>query len=225
MQQERRKKMHILLLGAPGAGKGTQAQAICSAMSIPQIATGDILRAHVKQQTPLGLQANEYMQSGQLVPDALIIEIVKQRLTQDDCKQGYLLDGFPRTLVQAQALSAQKVRIDTVLHFNVPFDLIVERITGRRVHVASGRTYHVQFNPPKVEGLDDVTGEPLIHRSDDYLETVQKRLDVFKAQTEPLINFYESMAKKGELEYVEVNGVGNIQAITQTILQALSIDV
>ncbi len=221
MQDKRSKKMRILLLGAPGAGKGTQAQKICQALHVPQIATGDMLRTHVAQATDLGLTAQQYMQSGQLVPDSVIIDMVKDRLVQADCMQGYLLDGFPRTLPQANALLDARVLIDAVLYFNVPFDVILERITGRRVHPPSGRSYHVLHHPPKIANLDDVTGEALVHRPDDQEATVKKRLEVYQAQTMPLLNFYQTLAQQGATDYFEINGVGDIEKISATILDVL----
>ena len=182
--------MRLILLGAPGAGKGTQATFICQKFAIPQISPGDMLRAAVKAGTPLGLQAKQVMESGGLVSDDLIINLVKERLAQADCAGGFLFDGFPRTLPQADARKAAGVNLDYVLEIDVPFDAIVERMSGRRSHPASGRTYHVKFNPPKADGLDDITGEPLIQRADDQEETVKKRLDVYSAQTRPLIDYY-----------------------------------
>ena len=184
--------MKLILLGAPGAGKGTQAAFICQKFGIPQISTGDMLRAAVKAGTPLGLQAKAVMEAGGLVSDDLIINLVKERIAQPDCAQGFLFDGFPRTIPQAEAMKSAGVNLDHVLEINVPFEAIIERISGRRSHPASGRIYHVTFNPPKVEGLDDVTGEPLIQRDDDKEETVKKRLDVYSQQTRPLVDYYQS---------------------------------
>ena len=178
--------MRLILLGAPGAGKGTQATFICQKYGIPQISTGDMLRAAVKAATPMGLEAKKIMDSGALVSDDIIIGLVKERISQPDCAKGFLFDGFPRTIPQADAMKAAGVRLDYVLEIDVPFDAIVERMGGRRSHPASGRTYHVKFNPPKVAGIDDITGEPLIQRDDDKEETVKKRLDVYSAQTRPL---------------------------------------
>ena len=177
--------MRLILLGAPGAGKGTQAAFICQKYSIPQISTGDMLRAAVKAGTPLGLQAKNIMETGGLVSDDLIINLVKERIAQDDCKQGFLFDGFPRTLPQADAMKAAGVKLDFVLELDVPFQAIIERMSGRRSHPASGRTYHVKFNPPQVAGKDDLTGEPLVQREDDKEETVKKRLEVYSQQTRP----------------------------------------
>ena len=187
--------MRLILLGAPGAGKGTQAAFICEKYGIPQISTGDMLRAAVKAGTPLGLAARKVMDSGALVSDEIIIGLVKERIAQSDCANGFLFDGFPRTLPQADAMRAAGVKIDYVLEIDVPFEAIVERMSGRRSHPASGRIYHVKFNPPKVEGKDDITGEPLIQREDDKEETVEKRLEVYAAQTRPLVEYYSRWAK------------------------------
>ena len=193
--------MRLILLGAPGAGKGTQAKFICEKFSIPQISTGDMLRAAVKEGTPLGIEAKKIMDSGGLVSDDIIIGLVKDRLTQPDCAKGYLFDGFPRTIPQAQAMKDAGVPIDYVVEIDVPFDAIIERMSGRRVHVASGRTYHLRYNPPKVAGKDDVTGEDLIQRDDDQEATVRKRLDVYDAQTKPLISYYSTWANNGDAWY------------------------
>lgn len=214
--------MRILLLGAPGAGKGTQAQLICSTLGIPQIATGDMLREHVNQQTELGKTAQAYMQKGELVPDAVIINMVKERLEKPDCENGYLLDGFPRTLAQAQALQEQNIAIDHVIYFDVDFSVIIERITGRRIHQASGRSYHIRYNPPKIEGLDDVTGEALIHRSDDQEATIKNRLNIYQAQTQPLIDFYKDLSLNNACTYSQINGVGDIKDIQKSILALIS---
>ena len=189
--------MRLILLGAPGAGKGTQAQFICEKFGIPQISTGDMLRAAVKAGTPLGIAAKKIMDAGGLVSDDIIIGLVKDRLTQPDCHKGYLFDGFPRTIPQAQAMKDAAVPIDYVLEIDVPFDAIIERMSGRRVHPASGRSYHIKFNPPKVNGKDDVTGEPLIQRDDDQEATVRKRLQVYTDQTRPLVDYYSKWAKIG----------------------------
>src|SRR5947209_10227185 len=190
--------MRLILLGAPGAGKGTQATFICRKYGIPQISTGDMLRAAVKAGTPLGLAAKKVMDSGALVSDDIIIGLVKERITQPDCANGFLFDGFPRTIPQADAMKAAGVKLDHVLEIDVPFDAIVERMSGRRSHPASGRTYHVKFNPPKVEGKDDVTGEPLIQRDDDREETVRNRLEVYRKQTSPLVGYYTRWGASGE---------------------------
>src|SRR5437868_5954814 len=188
--------MSLILLGAPGAGKGTQAAFICRKYGIPQISTGDMLRAAVKAGTPLGLAAKKVMDSGALVSDEIIIGLVQERIAQPDCAKGFLFDGFPRTIPQADALKAAGVKLDYVLEIDVPFQYIIERMTGRRSHPASGRTYHVKFNPPKVDGRDDLTGEPLIQRDDDKEGTVKKRLDVYAAQTRPLVEYYSAWAKQ-----------------------------
>ncbi len=215
--------MRVILLGAPGAGKGTQAKFITEQFGIPQISTGDMLRAAVKAETPLGLQVKEVMASGGLVSDEIIIGIVKERIAQADCAKGFLFDGFPRTIPQAQALADAGVEIDCVLEIAVADEEIVKRMSGRRVHPASGRTYHVVYNPPKVEGKDDETGEDLIQREDDCEETVKKRLDIYHEQTEPLVSFYkEREDQDGAARYVSVNGVGSVDAITAEVLKALS---
>ena len=217
--------MRLILLGPPGAGKGTQATFIKEAYGIPQISTGDMLRAAVKAGTPLGLAAKKVMDSGALVSDDIIIGLVKDRLQQADCTKGYLFDGFPRTLPQAEAMKSADVAIEYVLEIDVPDEDIIVRMSGRRVHVASGRTYHVKFNAPKVEGKDDVTGEELIQREDDKEETVRKRLEVYKAQTRPLIDYYANWAKTGDArapKYRKVSGVGSVDEIKQRALAALA---
>jgi adenylate kinase len=220
--------MRLILLGAPGAGKGTQAQFICEKFSIPQISTGDMLRAAVKAGTDLGIAAKKIMDAGGLVSDDIIIGLVKDRLTQPDCSKGYLFDGFPRTIPQAQAMKDAGVPIDYVLEIDVPFDAIIDRMSGRRVHPASGRTYHVKFNPPKVSGKDDVTGEALIQRDDDKEETVRKRLQVYNDQTRPLVEYYSSWATQSSPSdkvkapaYRKVNGTGSVDDITQSIFVVL----
>jgi len=216
--------MRLILLGPPGAGKGTQANYIREAYGIPQISTGDMLRAAVKAGTPLGVAAKKVMDSGALVSDDIIVGLVKERLKEPDCAQGYLFDGFPRTLPQADALKDAGVAIDYVLEIDVPDAAIVERMSGRRVHVASGRTYHVKFNPPKVANRDDVTGEPLIQRDDDKEETVKKRLAVYHAQTEPLVDYYLKWASSGDPRaprYRKVDGMGSVEATKGTVLAAL----
>jgi adenylate kinase len=219
--------MRLILLGAPGAGKGTQANVIKEKFGIPQISTGDMLRAAVKAGTPLGVEAKGYMDAGELVPDALIINLVKERLREPDCANGYLFDGFPRTLPQAEAMKQAGVAIDYVLEIDVPFDEIIVRMSGRRMHPASGRTYHVKFNPPKVEGKDDVTGEPLVQRDDDKEETVKKRLEVYCAQTRPLIDYYQQWAQRGAEnglaapEYRQISGLGAVEEIRQRVFDAL----
>lgn len=217
------KKMRIILLGAPGAGKGTQAQFITEKFGIPQISTGDMLRAAVKQGTELGKQVEQVMASGGLVTDEIIIALVKERIAQDDCANGFLFDGFPRTIPQAEAMVNAGVPIDVVLEIDVPDDEIVKRLSGRRVHLDSGRVYHVIYNPPKVEGMDDVSGEPLIQRDDDKEDTVRKRLAVYHEQTEPLVAFYETREEGGdEVRVVKVNGVASVDAIKSEISTALS---
>ena len=216
--------MKLILLGAPGAGKGTQATFICQKYGIPQISTGDMLRAAVKAGTPLGLEAKSIMDSGGLVSDALIINLVKERLTQADCAKGFLFDGFPRTIPQADAMKAAGVELDYVIEIDVPFDSIIERMGGRRSHPASGRTYHVKFNPPKVEGVDDVTGEPLIQREDDKEATVKNRLAVYSAQTRPLVKYYSDWAQQEPSKapkYRAVAGVGDVDTITASVFAAL----
>ena len=216
--------MRLILLGPPGAGKGTQATQICKKFGIPQISTGDMLRAAVKAGTPLGMEAKKVMDAGGLVSDDIIIGLVKERITQPDCANGFLFDGFPRTLPQADAMKAAGVNLDAVLEIDVPDSAIVERMSGRRSHVASGRTYHVKFNPPKVEGVDDVTGEPLIQRDDDKEETVAKRLSVYQAQTRPLVGYYSAWAAAGDPaapRYAKISGLGTVDEITARALAAL----
>jgi adenylate kinase len=217
--------MRLILLGAPGAGKGTQATFICQKYGIPQISTGDMLRAAVKAGTALGLQAKKVMDAGGLVSDDLIINLVKERITQPDCAHGFLFDGFPRTIPQADAMKAAGVKIDYVLEIDVPFDAIIERMSGRRSHAASGRTYHVRYNPPKADNVDDVTGEPLIQRDDDKEETVRKRLEVYSAQTRPLVAYYSQWAKvepETAPKYRAISGMGGVDEITARALAALS---
>ncbi len=217
--------MRLILLGAPGAGKGTQATFICQKYGIPQISTGDMLRAAVKAGTPLGLAAKKVMDSGALVGDDIIIGLVKERLTQPDCAKGFLFDGFPRTIPQAEAMREAGVKLDYVLEIDVPFDAIIERMSGRRSHPASGRTYHVKFNPPKVAGVDDVTGEPLIQRDDDKEDTVKKRLEVYSSQTRPLVDYYANWAKTDPAaapKYRAISGMGSVDEITARALSALA---
>jgi len=216
--------MRLILLGPPGAGKGTQAAFIRDAHGIPQISTGDMLRAAVKAGSPLGLAAKQVMDSGALVSDDIIIGLVKDRLAQPDCSRGYLFDGFPRTIPQADAMKAAEVALDYVIEIDVPDAAIVERMSGRRVHPASGRTYHVKFNPPKTTGHDDVTGEPLIQRADDREETVMNRLSIYHAQTEPLINYYARWEADGDAaapRYRKVNGLGTVEGIRDACMAAL----
>jgi len=216
--------MRLILLGAPGAGKGTQATFICQRFGIPQISTGDMLRAAVKAGTPLGVAAKKVMDSGGLVSDDIIIGLVKERITQADCANGFLFDGFPRTIPQAEAMKSAGVKLDFVLEIDVPFDAIIERMSGRRAHVASGRTYHIKFNPPQVEGKDDATGEPLIQRDDDREETVRKRLDVYSAQTRPLVDYYSRWAKQEPgvaPQYRAISGLGSVDEIKARAFNAL----
>ena len=216
--------MKIILLGAPGAGKGTQANAIKDKFGIPQISTGDMLRAAVKAGTPLGIEAKKVMDSGGLVSDDIIINLVKERLKEADCLKGYLFDGFPRTIPQAEAMKAAGVGLNWVIDIQVSDDDIIERMSGRRVHVASGRTYHVRFNPPKTEGQDDLTGEPLIQRDDDKEETVKKRLEVYHQQTKPLVDFYSNWSSTGDTaspKLVSISGVGSVEEITARLFAAI----
>ena len=211
--------MQIILLGAPGAGKGTQAQFISKHLDIPQISTGDMLRAAVANKTELGLQAKILMEKGELVPDELILDLVKDRINEKDCENGFLFDGFPRTLDQAGALKEKGVSIDCVIEIIVNDEEIIQRMSGRRVHPASGRTYHIKHNPPKQENIDDATGEPLIQRPDDNEETVKKRLAIYHEQTYPLVEFYKSVSNdKSSTSYVEINGIGSIDDIQSQIL-------
>jgi adenylate kinase len=217
--------MRLILLGAPGAGKGTQATFICQKYGIPQISTGDMLRAAVKAGTELGQQAKKVMDAGGLVSDGLIINLVKERIAQPDCAHGFLFDGFPRTIPQADAMKAAGVKLDYVLEIDVPFDAIIERMSGRRSHPASGRTYHVKYNPPKAAGLDDVTGEPLVQRDDDKEETVRKRLEVYGAQTRPLVDYYSQWAQVDPASaprYRAISGMGGVDEITTRALTALA---
>jgi adenylate kinase len=217
--------MKLILLGAPGAGKGTQAKFICEKYAIPQISTGDMLRAAVKAGTPLGIEAKKVMDAGGLVSDDIIIGLVKDRLLQDDCQGGYLFDGFPRTIPQAEAMKTAGVKLDYVLEIDVADSEIIERMSGRRVHPASGRTYHVKFNPPKQEGKDDVSGEALVQRDDDKEETVRKRLEVYHAQTKPLIDYYATWFASGDAKAPQcrkIAGVGSVDQITAAAFAALS---
>lgn len=216
--------MRLILLGGPGAGKGTQANFIKERYDIPQISTGDMLRAAVKAGTELGMEAKKFMDSGGLVPDEVIIGLVKERIKEPDCEKGFLFDGFPRTIPQADAMKEAGVGIDAVVEIDVPDEEIIKRMSGRRAHLASGRTYHIVFNPPKEEGKDDVTGEPLIQRDDDKEETVRKRLEVYHAQTEPLVDYYKKWAESGEAnapKHVRIEGVGKVDEIRDQIFSAL----
>ncbi|MCX7093378.1 MAG: adenylate kinase [Methylobacter sp.] len=211
--------MRIILLGSPGSGKGTQAQFITEKYAIPQISTGDMLRAAVREGTPLGVAAKKVMDAGGLVSDDIILGLIKERIAQADCANGFLLDGFPRTIVQAEGLNEMGVSIDTVIEIVVEDEEIVKRMAGRRVHLASGRTYHVEFNPPKVEGIDDVSGEALIQRDDDKEETVRKRLSVYHEQTKPLVGYYS--APERQVKFSSIAGVGTVDEITQKVFAVL----
>ena len=213
--------MRIILLGPPGAGKGTQAQTLTKEFSISQISTGDMLRAAIKAGTELGKQAKAVMDAGKLVSDEIILGLVKERIAQDDCKNGFLFDGFPRTIPQAQALVDNGISIDAVVELQVPDEKIVKRMSGRRVHLASGRTYHIVYNPPKVEGKDDVTGEDLVIRPDDQEDTVRARLKVYHEQTEPLVAFYKELSAKGETRYVAVDGNRDVAVVADDIISSL----
>ncbi|RKF20436.1 adenylate kinase [Alginatibacterium sediminis] len=213
--------MRIILLGAPGAGKGTQAQFIMERFGIPQISTGDMLRAAIKAGTELGKQAKEVMDAGQLVSDELIIGLVKERVTQADCKEGFLLDGFPRTIPQADAMKDAGIQIDTVLEFDVPDEEIVKRMSGRRVHSGSGRVYHLVYNPPKVEGKDDVTGDDLSIRPDDEESTVRKRLGIYHDQTKPLVDYYQAEKAAGNSQYHRIDGTQSVETVSEELLELL----
>lgn len=217
--------MRVILLGPPGAGKGTQAAFISERLGVPQISTGDMLRAAVKAGTPLGIEAKKVMDAGGLVSDAIIIGLVKERIAEPDCRNGFLFDGFPRTIAQADALKAENIRIDCVIELQVEDEEIVGRMSGRRVHPGSGRVYHIRYNPPKVEGRDDVTGEPLVQRDDDKEETVRKRLQVYHEQTQPLVDYYSSWARSGDADaprYAAISGVGPVEEVKQRIVGALT---
>jgi len=216
--------MRLILLGPPGAGKGTQAATICRTYGIPQISTGDMLRAAVKAGTPLGLAAKKVMDAGNLVSDDIIVGLVKERIAQPDCVNGFLFDGFPRTIPQAEAMKSAGVKLDAVLEIDVPDEAIIERMSGRRVHEASGRSYHVKFNPPKTPGRDDVTGEPLIQRKDDREETVRNRLEVYQKQTRPLVAYYSAWSAQGDAaapRYRKISGLGSVEEIGARALAAL----
>jgi len=211
--------MHIILLGCPGSGKGTQAQFIIEKYAIPQISTGDMLRAAVREGTPLGVEAKTVMDAGGLVSDDIILGLIKERIAMDDCANGFLLDGFPRTIVQAEGLKNMGVVIDTVIEIDVADEQIVNRMAGRRVHLISGRSYHIEYNPPKVEGVDDETGEPLIQRADDKEETVRNRLAVYHEQTKPLVAYYS--APEQNVKFASIEGVGSVEEITAKIFAIL----
>ncbi len=213
--------MRIILLGAPGAGKGTQAQFIMEKYGIPQISTGDMLRAAVKAETPLGLEAKKVMDGGRLVSDELIIGLVKERIAQDDCAKGFLLDGFPRTIPQADAMAENGINADYVIEIDVPDEEIVKRMSGRRVHPASGRVYHVVYNPPKEEGKDDVTGDDLVIRPDDEESTVRKRLDIYHNQTKPLVNYYGKVAEAGNTQYHKFDGTKSVSEVSEELAAVL----
>lgn len=213
--------MRVILLGSPGSGKGTQAQAITEKFAIPQISTGDMLRAAVREGTPLGLAAKKIMDAGQLVSDDIILGLIKERIKADDCRNGFLLDGFPRTLAQADGLAAMGVAIDCVVEIVVDDEEIVRRMSGRRVHLPSGRSYHLLYNPPKEEGKDDVTGEPLSQRDDDREETVRKRLSVYHEQTKPLVGYYREKADQGAVRFASIDGIGSVDAITKKLFEVL----
>ncbi len=217
--------MKLILLGGPGAGKGTQAGFLATHFGIPQISTGDMLRAAVKAGSPLGKEAKKVMDSGGLVSDDIIMGLIKERLREPDCANGYLFDGFPRTIAQAEAMKDEAIGVDYVVEIAVPDQEIIKRMSGRRVHLASGRTYHVVFNAPREEGKDDVTGEPLIQRDDDKEETVRRRLQVYHQQTAPLIEYYSDWGRSGDAEapeYVRVDGIGDVEEVKQRILAALA---
>ena len=213
--------MRIILLGAPGAGKGTQAQFLMDKYGIPQISTGDMLRAAIKEGTPLGLEAKKVMDAGQLISDDIIIGLVKERIAKPDCEQGFLLDGFPRTIPQADAMKENGVVVDHVIEFDVADEVIVERMGGRRVHPGSGRVYHVVYNPPKVEGKDDETGEELIIRADDTEETVRKRLAIYHEQTMPLVDYYQAEAQVGNTQYHKIDGTQAVETVSQQLAELL----
>ena len=215
--------MRIILLGAPGAGKGTQAQILKDKFNIPQISTGDMLRGAIKANTRLGLEAKQFMDSGALVPDQLIIELVKERIQDSDCKQGFLLDGFPRTIPQAEAMKEAAITIDMVIEIDVPDNVILDRLSGRRTHLASGRIYHIHNNPPKIQGKDDLTGEDLVQRDDDKEETILKRLSVYHSQTKPLVDYYLkwSASENKGLRYIKINGLGNVNDIQKCIFEQI----
>ena len=214
--------MKLILLGPPGAGKGTQARSICQQHGIPQISTGEMLRSAIAAATPLGIQVRDTLAAGELVDDATVVELVKDRLTAPDCGKGFLFDGFPRTLAQAQAVEDAEIDIDAVLEIRLPDDLVLERLTGRRIHEGSGRTYHVEYDPPRRAGFDDATGEPLVQRPDDEEETVRDRLRIYHRQTRPLIRFYQRLAANGQTRYLTIDGSLSVQDVQDAIRDALS---
>lgn len=214
--------MKLILLGPPGAGKGTQARYICQQFDIPQISTGEMLRSAVGAETPLGIKVRDILAAGELVDDATVVELVKDRLTAPDCANGFLFDGFPRTLPQAEAVQGAEIDIDAVLEIRLPDDLVLERLTGRRIHEASGRTYHVEYDPPRRAGFDDATGEPLVQRSDDQEDTVRDRLRIYHEQTRPLIHFYQSLAADAKCRYLTIDGSLGVQQVQAAIFAALS---
>jgi adenylate kinase len=214
--------MKIMLLGMPGAGKGTQAQFLIDRYRIPQISTGDMLRAAVKAGTPLGVEAKQYMNKGELVPDRVVIELVKERVREPDCANGFIIDGFPRTIPQAEALHKAGLDFDYVIEFRVSDDEVLRRLTGRRVHPASGRTYHVLYNPPRAQGKDDVTGEDLVQRPDDSEATIRNRITTYHAQTKPLIDYYLQRARQGRPRYLPIQAVGSVEQIRDEVFAALS---
>lgn len=214
--------MKLILLGPPGAGKGTQARSICQQHGIPQISTGEMLRSAIAAATPLGIQVRDTLAAGELVADATVVELVKDRLTAPDCSKGFLFDGFPRTLAQAQAVEDAEIDIDAVLEIRLPDDLVLERLTGRRIHEGSGRTYHVEYDPPRRAGFDDATGEPLVQRPDDEEETVRDRLRIYHRQTRPLIRFYQRLAANGETRYLTIDGSLGVKDVQDAVRDALS---
>lgn len=214
--------MRVILLGSPGSGKGTQAQFICERFAIPQISTGDMLRQAVREGTPLGLEAKKIMDAGKLVSDSIILGLIKERIVQDDCQNGFLLDGFPRTIAQADGLNDLEIKLDHVIEIEVEDEEIVKRMSGRRVHPGSGRTYHIEFNPPKRQGFDDETGEALIQRDDDKEETVRKRLGIYHDQTKPLVHYYQEKARQSEVKFSNLKGVGEVQQIRDQIFALLA---